>query len=53
MTKELIKQMVKTFAGEFKFEVDREKHLVIVTTKAGTTQYTYDQVIDQAEELFK
>ena len=53
MTNVIIKQLLKTIIGKFTFHVDREKRLVTITTRAGTKQLTYDQVIDIAEELLK
>lgn len=46
-----VKQLLKTLLKDFAFQVDREHRLVTIITPAESKQYTYDQIIDMAEEL--
>ncbi len=52
LTTKIIKQLVRSWLGDVAVKVDRDKQLVKLTINGQESELTYDQVIDQVEEIF-
>ena len=43
--------VIKSFIGDFSVKVDRQAKLVTIQAKGQEYQYTYDQLVDELENM--
>lgn len=47
----LIFGVIKSFLGDFEIRVDRQARIVKIQAKGQTYLYTYDQLVDELENI--